>query len=197
MMWKFPFRYRVTDIFISDNGTEFVNKIACKLCNRAGCTHCVMSPYHPQENGLVERLNRTTTEHLHTTIEKQDDWVATLPIIAWVHRPSTHSSTNYEPLRMLIGRKPKLPGECEDLLDDIEQIPDLQEGQVKEILEELEQTNIQILLKMKEDIFDDAYHNIKKAQKRQKKNYNIRHSVNKTKLEIGDMVVKENRVNVG
>ena len=154
------------------------------------------SPYHPQANGLVERLNRTTTECLHTTIEKQDDWVAALPTIAWVHRSSIDSSTNYEPLRMLIGRKPKLPAECEDLLDDIEQIPDLQEGQVKEILEELEQTNIQILLKMKEDIFDDATHNIKKAQKRQKKNYNIRHSVNKTKLEIGDMVVKENRVNV-
>ena len=49
---------------------------------------------------------------------------------------------------------------------------------------------------MKEDIVDDAYHNIKKAQKRQKKNYDIRHSVNKTKLEIGDMVVKKNRVNV-
>ena len=98
---------------------------------------------------------------------------------------------------MLIGRKPKLPAECEDLPDDIEQIPDLQEGQVKEILEELEQTNIQILLKMKEDIFDDAYRNIKKAQKRQKKNCDFRHSVNKTKLEAGDMVVKENRVNVG
>ena len=39
---------------------------------------------------------------------------------------------------MLIGRKPKLPAECEDLLDDKEQIPDLQEAQVKEILEELE-----------------------------------------------------------
>ena len=34
-------------------------------------------------------------------------------------------------------------------------------------------------------------------RKGQKKNYDIRHSVNKTKLEIGDMVVKENRVNVG
>ena len=53
---------------------------------------------------------------------------------------------------MLIDRKPKLSAECEDLLNDIEQIPDLEEGQVKEILEELEQTNLQILLRMKEDI---------------------------------------------
>ena len=70
MMWEFPFRYGVTDIFISDNGTGFVNKIAHELNNRAGCTHCMTSPYHPQANGLVERLNRTTTKCLHTTIEK-------------------------------------------------------------------------------------------------------------------------------
>ena len=46
-------RYGMTDIFISDNGTEFVNKIAWELNNRAGCTHRVTSPYHPQANGLV------------------------------------------------------------------------------------------------------------------------------------------------
>ena len=189
-------RYGVTDIFISDNRTEFVNKIAWELNNRAGCTHRITSPYHPQANGLVERLNRTTTDRLHTTIESQDDWVSALPIIAWVHRSSIHSSTNYEPLRLLIGRKPKLPAECEELPDDIEFIPDLDEHQVKEILHEVEQTNLQVLLKMKDDIFDDAAHNIKKAQKRQKKNDDIRHSGNKNKLEIGDMVVKEIQVNV-
>ena len=123
--------------------------------------------------------------------------MAALPTIAWVHRSSIHSSTNYEPLKVLIGRKPKLLAECDELPDDTEQTQDLQESQVKEIIEELEQTNIQILLKMKQNMFDDAYHNIKKAQERQKKNYNIRHSVNKTKLEIGDMVVKEIRVNIG
>ena len=176
-------RYGMTDIFISDNRTEFVNKIAWELNKRIGCTHRITSPYHPQANGLVERLNRTTTDRLHTTIENQDDWVSALPTIVWVHRSSIHSSTNYEALRMLIGRKPKLPAECEELPDDIELIPDLDEHEVKEILHEVEQTNLQVLLKMKDDIFDDVAHNIKKAQKRQKKNYDIRHSGNKTKLE--------------
>ena len=122
------------------------------------------SPYHPQANGLIERLNCTTTDRLQTTIENQDDWVSALPTIAWVHRLSIHSSTNYEPLRLLIGRKPKLPAECEELPDDIELIPDLDEDQVEEILNEVEQTNLQVLLKMKDDIFHDAAYNIKKAQ---------------------------------
>ena len=101
----------------------------------------------------MERLNRTTTDRLWTTIENQDDWVSALPTIAWVHRSSIHSSTNYKPLRLLIGRKPKLPAQCEELPDNIELIPDLDEGQVKEILQEVEQTNLQVLLKMKADIY--------------------------------------------
>ena len=173
-----------------------MNKIAHELNTWAGCTHRITSPYHPQANGLVERLNQTTTDRLPTTIETQDDWVSALPTIAWVHRSSIHSSTNYEPLRLLIGRKPKLPAECEELPDDIKEIPDIDKENVKDILDELEKTNLQVLLKMKQEIFDDAGHNIKKAQKRQKKNYDIRHSGNKTKLEIGDMVVKEIQVNV-
>ena len=71
-------------------------------------------------------------------------------------------------------QKPKLPAECEELPDDIELIPDLEESQVKEILEELEDTNLQTLLKMRDDIFEDAGQNIKKAQKRQKRNYDLR-----------------------
>ena len=33
------FRYGMTDIFISDKGTEFVNNTAQELNARAGCTH--------------------------------------------------------------------------------------------------------------------------------------------------------------
>ena len=60
--------------------------------------------------------------------------------------------------------------------DDIKEIPDIDKENVKDILDELKKTNLQVLLKMKQEIFDDAGHNIKKAQKRQKKNYDIRHS---------------------
>ena len=120
-----------------------------------------------------------------------------LPSVAWVHRCSIHASTNYEPLHLLIGRKPKLPAECKELPDNIKLIPDLEESQVKDILEELENTNLQILLNMRDDIFEDASLNIKKAQKRQKRNYDLRHSgKNKTELALGDMVVKEKQMNI-
>ena len=61
-----------------DKGTDFVNKVAKYLYEKTGVTHHITSPYHPQANGLVERLNRTTTDRLKTLIKEQHDWVECL-----------------------------------------------------------------------------------------------------------------------
>ena len=47
-------RYGVTDIHITDNGTEFVNAVSKSLYERCNVAHRVTSPYHPAANGLVE-----------------------------------------------------------------------------------------------------------------------------------------------
>ena len=65
---------------------------------KTGVSQHITSPYHPQANGLVERLNHTTTDRLKALIEKQEDWVHCLQTVAWMHRSSSHSSTNYEPI---------------------------------------------------------------------------------------------------
>lgn len=52
-------RHGCPDIQISDQGREFVNKLSDELFNLTGTQQRVTSRYHPQANGLVERLNRT------------------------------------------------------------------------------------------------------------------------------------------
>ena len=37
---------------ITNNGTEFVNKISKELYTRCNVAHCIKSPYHPAVNGL-------------------------------------------------------------------------------------------------------------------------------------------------
>ena len=64
--------YSITDIHITDTGTEFMNKIS-KAYVRCNVAHRITSPYHPAANGLVERLNRTTTEMMVKGLNKQDD----------------------------------------------------------------------------------------------------------------------------
>ena len=153
-------RYGVTDIHISDNGTEFVNLVAQDLYNHSGVQHHITLPYHPQANGLVERLNRTTTDRLKTMIKKQSDWVDALQTVAWIHHSTSHSSTNYEPLRFILGRKPKLPSQCKKVGTDITKIKDLTKDEVDNIIEMAKLKNIEILMEMREDIFDDAAGNI-------------------------------------
>lgn len=46
----------------SDNGGEFVNRHFGELCRREGIDHQLSVPYTPQQNGVVERANRTVVE---------------------------------------------------------------------------------------------------------------------------------------
>ena len=43
----------------SDNGTEFRNTQVEELCNDMGIKHEFSSTYTPQQNGVVERKNKT------------------------------------------------------------------------------------------------------------------------------------------
>ena len=114
-----------------------MNKVARYLYEKTDVSHHIASPYHPQANGLVERLNHMTTDRLKVLIEKQEDWVQCLQTLAWIDRSSTHSLTNYEPIRMLIGRKLKIPAECTNIGTNITQFTDLTHEEVEDIVKEM------------------------------------------------------------
>ena len=48
-------KYSITDIHISDRGTEFCNQVSKVLYKKCGVRHCIMMPYHPQLNRMIER----------------------------------------------------------------------------------------------------------------------------------------------
>ena len=66
---------------------------------------------------------------------------------------------------MLIGRKPKLPAECKEVGTDIREMKDLDPRQVEQIIDEVEDINFEILMGIRDGIFDNANRNIKAAQK--------------------------------
>ena len=57
-------RYGVAEIVMSDQGREFVNRVKEELFQLCGTDHRISSAYHPQSNGLDERLNQTLTRAL-------------------------------------------------------------------------------------------------------------------------------------
>ncbi|GJX03018.1 integrase, catalytic region, zinc finger, CCHC-type containing protein [Tanacetum coccineum] len=52
----------------TDNGTEFVNKTLDGWFERVGISHKTSVPRSPQQNGVVERRNRTLMEAAHTML---------------------------------------------------------------------------------------------------------------------------------
>ncbi|UYV61916.1 K02A2.6-like [Cordylochernes scorpioides] len=56
-----------------------------ELCRRLGIEKTRTTPLHPQSDGMVERFNRTLTQHLTMFIDKnQRDWDQHLPMLLWL-----------------------------------------------------------------------------------------------------------------
>ena len=54
----------------SDHGGEFENEPFQKICDLNGISHDFSSPRTPQQNGVVERKNRTLQEMARTMIHE-------------------------------------------------------------------------------------------------------------------------------
>ena len=60
-----------------------------------------------------------------------------------------------------------------DIGTDITKFADLTTEEVEEIAKEMSSENMKKLMEIRQDIFDNAHGNIKRAQKHQKKYYDI------------------------
>jgi transposase InsO family protein len=57
-------RYGVPSVLHSDQSPNFERKILKEMCRLLGTTKMRTTPYHPQSDGLVERLYRTIIDML-------------------------------------------------------------------------------------------------------------------------------------
>ena len=68
------------------------------------------TPYHPQSDGLVERLNRTLLDLLPKHVEeKQRDWDQWISTALFAYRTAKHSSTGESHFKSTFGRDGKTP----------------------------------------------------------------------------------------
>ena len=74
--------------------------------------------------------------------KKQRDWVEYLPTVAFALHTCIHKSMNYEPLALLLRRKPKIPVECQDYGDEIKNVldePDISEEEKNNMMDRFQQ----------------------------------------------------------
>ena len=97
----------------SDNGTEFKNAVLNDFCSEKGISRQYSAPRTPQQNGVVERKNRTLVEAARTMLSESK-----LPTYFWAEAVNTacytqnrtlinkdHEKTPYE---LMANKKPTL-----------------------------------------------------------------------------------------
>jgi transposase InsO family protein len=95
----------------SDHGTEFENSRFDEYCTEKGIKHEFSSPITPQQNGVIERKNRTLQEFarvmLHAKHLPYSFWAEAMNIACHIHNRVTlrigTTTTLYEIWK---GRKP-------------------------------------------------------------------------------------------
>ena len=68
------------------------------------------SPYHPNGDGGVERVNHTMAQMLAMVVcERQDDWGAHLPHVEFAYNDSVSAATGLDPNEVHMNRLLRLP----------------------------------------------------------------------------------------
>eukprot|EP00118_Oscarella_pearsei_P024332 m.304090 g.304090 ORF g.304090 m.304090 type:complete len:700 (+) comp40844_c0_seq33:2686-4785(+) len=103
-------RHGVPMVLHSDQGRNFEANVMKELCSLLGIEKVRTTPYHPQCDGLVERLNQTLIRMLSKVVdENQRDWDRKLPMALFGYRTARQSTTGQTPFELLYGRQPRLP----------------------------------------------------------------------------------------
>jgi len=95
----------------TDRGTQFTSSLWADMCNHLGSKLHHSTAYHPQAQGLVERLNRT----LKTCIKSHNDpnhWYDQLPWALMALRNSPKEDlADFSPTDLVFGQPIRMPGE--------------------------------------------------------------------------------------
>ena len=104
-------RFSVPDQLHSDQGAQFESQLIKEVCNILHVKKTHTTPYHPQCDGLVERLNRTIQSMLATTVREQTivEWEELLPKVCFAYNTSEHASTGFTPFYLMYGRQARIP----------------------------------------------------------------------------------------
>lgn len=97
----------------SDHGGEFENENFENLCNQKGITHNFAFPRTPQQNGVVERKNRTIQECARTMLSDsklpKKIWPEAVATTCYIlNRILIRPLTNKTSYELLYNKKPKV-----------------------------------------------------------------------------------------
>ena len=97
-------------VLISDNGTEFVNRVFQELNRKFEIKHIRTASYHPQSNSPAESFNRTIIKYMKTALQNHTlDWEDQIPALTIAYNTRVHKSTLTTPFFLTFSLDPRMP----------------------------------------------------------------------------------------
>jgi len=107
-------RHGVPSKLVVDGGPENKDLVAT-LAEKYGISRVVVSAYHPQANGMIERHHRSVVDALSklTGGGAEKNWVRHLPAVLWAERTTVKQTTGMTPYEVEYAQRPVLPVELD------------------------------------------------------------------------------------
>ena len=103
----------VPEALLSDRGANLLAHVMQDVCGLLGITKLNTTAYHPQCNGMVERMNRILKATLRKHAAKfGPQWDRYLPGVLWAYRNMPHESTKEKPSFLMFGVDCRSPTEA-------------------------------------------------------------------------------------
>ena len=103
-------RHGAPRVLLSDRGSNFLSKLMLEVCRLVNTEKVHTTAFHPQCDGLTERMNQTLAHTLSMNVSAdQTDWDQHIPAALFAYRVSPSEVTGESPFFLLYGRQPRLP----------------------------------------------------------------------------------------
>ncbi|UYV71288.1 hypothetical protein LAZ67_8002510, partial [Cordylochernes scorpioides] len=166
-------RHGAPQYLISDRGSQFTSNLMKEVMKTCKIKHCFTTSYHPQTNGLTERLNRTLINMLSMYVNTdQKNWDEILPFITHAYNTTIQETTGYSPFFLMFGREPTSLLDDRNISVDIDK--DDYDEYIKHHLDKINRTRKLVI------------NNTIKTQEKMKKNYDKKHM--ERSYEPGELV---------
>lgn len=177
-------RHGIFQKLVVDGGPENKDLVEA-LASKYGIRRVVVSAYHPEANGMVERGHAPIVNALSKLSGGERNWVANLPTVLWADRTTVRRSTGLTPYEVEYADKPVLPIELEIPTWTIVNWNDVRTQS------DLIAARARILERREEDIAEVAAH-LRRIREGNKEDFDTRHRIRSERMEVGQLVLLRN-----
>jgi transposase InsO family protein len=104
-------RFGIPGQILSDNGSQFQNKLHDELHTLVGVDKLRTTPYSHEENGIVERANKEILRHVRSILFDKGihkEWHLAIPIVQRILNSQQSSTTGCAPAELVLTNAPNL-----------------------------------------------------------------------------------------